>query len=93
MEVEKISKCIVCRDEIKSYHDCFEGGDILISFGYGSRYDQLGSPLPFPNTSQKDIDKLLQCDQIRAKICDDCFELIFPMCEGYEIRNIEERII
>jgi Mg2+ and Co2+ transporter CorA len=90
--MEKL-KCIICCKEINASDDYFfDGGDVLISFGYGSKHDQLG----FRGVqAENDMEKMLQCDQIRAKICDDCFEKVFPMCKGYKVRTetIEERIV
>jgi uncharacterized protein YlaI len=85
-------KCLICKKIIKIDEiGFFDGGEVLISFGYGSRYDQKqGSPY---KVSSSKLEKMLNCE-IRARICDDCFEEVFPLCEGYYVTNkIEEKRI
>ena len=95
-------KCLICRKDIVffdtfkngdgSTHNSFEGGDVRISFGYGSRHDQLGGHgMP----GQNPMEKLLNCDKIYARICDSCFEEVYPLMEGYMVREeiTEERVV
>jgi hypothetical protein len=80
-------KCLICHKVLKvdptsEHWGWFQGGDIIISFGYGSRHDQLRMKDILPTG---DMDRLLQCDEIRARICDSCFEERFSLCEGYNV--------
>ena len=84
-------KCLICQKELAG-EEFFAGGDILISFGYGSRHDQLGVKSV---EAVNDMERMLQCDEIRAVICDDCFEAVYPMCQGFNVtvEEIEERVV
>ena len=84
------SKCLICQKALENAE--FSGGDILITFGYGSRHDQLGMR---SMEAINDMEKMLQCDEIRAKMCDDCFEAMYPLCQGFNVtvEETEERVV
>jgi hypothetical protein len=77
-----------------------DGGFAVISFHYGSRHDQMigfersGGPRNYQDPQEK-IEKLLECEEVRAYICDDCFESNLDLFEGYRISSTrkEERIV
>ena len=91
--MNKKPKCLICKNELKAdpNGDYFAGGNILMSFGYGSKHDQLGVAQP----PHSDLDKLLACNQIRARICDNCFDEVYLLCEGWKVatKQTEERVV
>ena len=84
-------KCLICQKLIEvDENNFFDGGDVVISFGYGSRHDQCGIPDP-----TNDMEKMLNCNKIYARMCDDCWEKVFPLCEGHMVttEQREERVV
>jgi hypothetical protein len=77
-------KCLLCKKELE-VNECgpSDGGCAIISFGYGSRHDQIG----YSNPPEGALDKMLSCDEIRCVICDDCFEKNLDLFEGYRIKT------
>ena len=94
MEIKTTAKCLICQKNIvfsHEEHNSFEGGDVVISFGYGSRYDQMGwRELAEVRNAGGSLQPLLSCDKIYARICDDCFEKVAPLMEGYMLKAPEE---
>ena len=92
-------KCLICRKEIEvDEHNTFAGGDVVISFGYGGRHDQCGghpNGLRCGTPALTPLEQLLQCDRIYARMCDDCFEEVYPLFEGYMVTKEikEERVV
>lgn len=85
-------KCLCCEKvlgEMYAGRESFtpeDGGRMMVSFGYGSRHDQGGSgPAVTP------IDKLLNCNEIEAYICDDCFEKKFDLMNGFSVKKTVTR--
>jgi hypothetical protein len=88
-----IKKCLLCNKELvwdENFDLIDKAGFITVSFHYGSRHDQGGHSEP-----KDPLTKLLQCDEIRAFICDDCFEQKLAKFEGWKIstERKETRII
>jgi hypothetical protein len=76
----------MCRKELE-WDDIglvYDAGFMVVSFHYGSRHDQIEPPLLTPPPSIR-LDALLRSDEIRAFICDDCFESNLDLFEGYKI--------
>ncbi len=86
--MEKVH-CLLCDKELDyepgpDHTGCvYDGGFMLVSFHYGSRNDQCPSAMPAEN----DLDKMLNCDEIEAFICDDCFEKKFKKMRGYDVKR------
>ncbi len=62
------------------------GGNLDVSFYYGSRHDQMddfGRTVRLPENPTR-RDQLLRCYKIRAYICDDCFETHAHLFDGYD---------
>jgi hypothetical protein len=88
-------KCLKCEKELKflenSSSNIDDGGDLNVSFHYGSRHDMC---LGFSGRKMIHKDgedrraRLLSCDHIQAYICDDCFEQHIELFDGYD--NPEE---
>jgi hypothetical protein len=84
-------QCLICEKNIKLIYSNYpnnpdNGGEITVSFGYGSKHDQL----PFIERSLDAplrIDNLLSCDLIKAWICDDCFEKKQHLFNGFQIKK------
>jgi hypothetical protein len=77
-------KCVFCERELEPVFEdnqfqAFGGGDLKVSFGFGSRHDHLGQR---PD-SEVPLERLLACDVIVGFICDDCFEKKHELFEGY----------
>lgn len=83
--------CLICEKEIAKLHDgteCINGGGCLIaSFGYGSKHDQIHGYIE----NSTPLDKLLNCDEVVAYICDDCTERKTHCFEGYRVVKKETR--
>jgi hypothetical protein len=85
-------KCLICRKELE-WDDIglvYDAGFMVVSFHYGSRHDQIETPLSFKCASwagekQDKLSTMLRSDEIRAFICDDCFESNLDLFEGYRI--------
>ena len=76
----------MCRKELE-WEDIglvYDAGFMVVSFNYGSRHDQIEPPFSTPPPFTR-LDALLRSDEIRAFICDDCFESNLDLFEGYEI--------
>lgn len=80
---QRIVHCFCCENELEVDCDTIvnDGGWMNIDFGYGSKFDydrnaSLGA--------EDEVGKLLQCNEVRAYICDECFERKFKLCEGYD---------
>ena len=72
MREERKVKCLVClKDLVLDEHGLVDGaGFAVISFHFGSRFDQLGANSIEAKTK---LEKILAADKIEAIICDDCF--------------------
>ena len=84
-------KCLICFKELEPVEhgesQPYDGGEIQVRFGFGSRHDQEFNP-----DGQSRRDGLLGCQQIVAYICDDCFDQRIDCFEGYSIENIRKRV-
>jgi hypothetical protein len=78
-------------------------GTMSIDFGYGSRFDRFGMNSPrskmlsrrtLTKTASESIEDrrklLLTCDEMRAYICDDCFETHCDLIEGMDRVSIDD---
>ena len=83
-------QCLICEKDIQTTHKELydDAGFILISFHFGSRFDQCKGC--GGRDHQKDasrLQKLLACDEIEACICDDCFEKKSALCRGFSVEK------
>lgn len=82
----------MCRRELE-WDDIglvYDAGFMVVSFHYGSRHDQIETPaqaahLKLKGEKQDKLSTMLRSDEIRAFICDDCFESNLDLFEGYKI--------
>jgi len=83
--------CLICGKSLP-WEESMElvegGGFVVLSFHYGSRHDQLATWVDKDKKSE-----LLRCDEIRAYICDDCFENKLDLFEGWNILGGKERMV
>lgn len=85
-------KCLKCEKPMSMMKDMEknpdDGGEMVVSFHYGSRHDMcLGMPerLARHDKAKTYRERLLFCDQIRAYICDDCFEKHIDLFQGWQV--------
>jgi len=89
-------KCICCERVLPSAFDNsiehpLDGGEVRISFHYGSRYDHLGYRTSDRTALTTKPEQLASCHKIFGVICDDCFEKKAELLRGYdEIRPKEK---
>lgn len=79
----KSKRCLMCEKKLKILSETggiSDGGYAIIQFGYGSRHDQIGT---FP--PEEPLSKILNADEIRFFICDDCFEKNIKFFTGINI--------
>ncbi len=92
-------KCLKCEKEIVFMHDMpgnpDDAGEMDVSFHYGSRHDMclgFGGRKMRPAPTLRD--KLLNCDVIRAYVCDNCFDKHIDLFDGFDVkRRIEEKMV
>ena len=97
-------KCICCEKELEPVSDSsvmqpYNGGEVRVSFHYGSRFDWLGSRTPIRDDElnivaheprqgvlerENRAERLSGCSHILAVLCDDCFEAKSHLFSGYE---------
>ena len=78
-------KCLLCKKKLKfdkQIKSVVGAGTATIQFWYNSRYDKIGT---FP--PEEPLAKLLNADEIRFFICDDCFEKNADLFDGYDFTH------
>lgn len=99
--------CLICgnpfdMDEEDQRHNTFAGGDVVISFGYGSIHDQLGFGslgdeylAKHMSETEAKMARMLKTDKIYARMCDDCWTKVWERCEGINVttETKEERVV
>lgn len=95
-------KCLKCEKPLSMLPDMPANpdgaGEIVVSFGYGSRHDQCSGwgGMPPPSSGAPRHHRLTNtsvCNEVRAYVCDDCFEQYAHLFEGWSVRRVrpEER--
>jgi len=79
-----IVKCLCCEKEMDiDEQGCLSGGGFMeVSFGFGSRNDQVGGG----NDPLLDVS-----DEIEAYICDDCFDKRRNLMRGFRVRTEKQK--
>lgn len=75
-------QCLICEKKLERIKgmDCPNGcGEIQVTFGYGSRFDQLNNPL--------------RADLIITHICDDCFKKKYHLFKRFIVKTETKRIL
>lgn len=76
-------KCFICeKDLVYDREWVYDGGVVHLSFGYGSRHDQMGMRHEVPKNH---LDKLLCSNEIEGYICDDCVERKQKLLRGFHV--------
>lgn len=85
MSEEKKVKCLVCLKDLEmDAHGLVDGaGFAVVSFHFGSRFDQLGV-----SEGASKLEKILAADKIEAIICDDCFEERHEHVLAYKVEKV-----
>ncbi len=92
MDESRTVLCLCCEKALETTHDTvvYDGGWMVVDFGYGSRFDYDCNTSLRPVSSDS-VPEVLACDEIRAYICDDCFEQKANLFEGYRITKVQRR--
>lgn len=88
-------RCIFCEKELPANQGSKEsnfqpenGGEVRVSFHYGSKYDYIGyqSPVLEPYSHKNHSDRsvrLAGCSHIMGVICDSCFRAKSHLFQGW----------
>jgi hypothetical protein len=81
-----MKRCLVCEKTLETGQFGLIGaGTLTLEFHYGSTHDQCGyTSIPTDGNHQT---TLLQSDEIRGYLCDQCFPQIQNRLEGYDIQQ------
>lgn len=88
-------KCLKCEKELTRLdpgeRNVNGGGELRVSFGYGSTHDMMTDLFEVPRNSHEVLpeaprhDRLLGCELVNAYICDSCFVKHAELFEGFKI--------
>lgn len=82
-------QCLICEKALVYDNEwVYDGGVIHLSFGYGSKHDQMGMRSQMP---ENHLDKLLCSNQIEGYVCDECFEKKQSLLRGFHVKRKEIR--
>lgn len=82
--------CLICEKELQEGETGpLACGYANMDFAYGSRFDQNGNGYYGDDDR---LSQLLNCNMLRAYICDDCFEKKQNLFKGYRI-EVERKYI
>lgn len=101
MKAKNKRLCLICEKKIDLIEPGFDmldgGGFVKVSFGYGSKHDQIGlrepkhndkypiESIPIPGVENEDlITRILASYKVCSYICDECFEKKIHLFWGEE---------
>ena len=96
-------KCFKCERDLSVLSEMPSNpdgaGEFVLSFHYGSEWDQMGDWVGRPSAPDPDLPRhqnLLRCSQIRGYVCDRCFEAAHHLLDGWVVersRPTERKVV